>query len=497
MKVISILAVLIGTSMAVWAQTNDSDQVVRQLSLQDCIQMTLQNNLDLQVDRYNPQIAQSQLGAAYGGYDPSLSFSGQHDYSKSGSRLISGSFNIGSSESQDDSFSSSLNGLLPWGMNYTFQGSASDTYGNSGTNNFENSSGSASVKVTQPLLKNFWIDANRLNIRVAKNRMKYSELGLKQQVMQTVTTLEQAYYDLIYDHENVIVQQKAVELAEELVAQNRKRVQVGTLAILDEKQAESQAASSQAALIAAQSTLDVQQNLVKQLITAQYADWTNVLLEPSGALTAPKQAFNLQDSWRKGLTDRPDLLQAKLDLERAGIQLKYDRNQLFPELDVFGTYGYNGSGKEFSGALYEIQQRDLPTYTYGGQITIPLANTTARNNYKVSKMSLQQAVLSVKKMERDVMMQIDNDIKQAQSSYQQVDATRAAREYAEDALAAEQKKLENGKSTTYTVLQMQRDLTAARGNEIQALATYNKNLSQLSLDEGSTLQRLDINFDWK
>ncbi len=493
----SILPVLIGTSVAVLAQTNNPALVVRQISLQDCIQMALQHNLDLQVDRYNPQIALGQLGAAYGGYDPSLFISGQHDYSESGSRLVSGGFSVAGSKSEDDSFSSSLNGLLPWGMNYTFQGNATDTYGTSGTNRFENSSGSATVKVTQPLLKNFWIDQNRLNIRVAKNRLKYSELGLKLQVMQTVTTLEQAYYNLIYDRENVVVQQKAVELAEELVAQNRKRVQVGTLAILDEKQAEAQAATSQAALISARSTLAVQEHLVKQLITDRYADWADVLLEPSGTLATPQQSFSLQDSWRKGLTERPDLLQAKLDLERAGIQLKYDRNQLFPELDVFGTYGFNGSGKEFSGVLYDIRQQSLPTYTYGGQITIPLANTTARNNYKVSKMTLQQAVLMVKKMERDVMVQIDDDIKQAQSSYEQVAATRAARQYAEDALAAEQKKLENGKSTTYTVLQMQRDLTTARGNEIQALATYNNNLSQLSLDEGTTLERLDINFEWK
>jgi HAE1 family hydrophobic/amphiphilic exporter-1 len=95
------------------------------------------------------------------------------------------------------------------------------------------------------------------------------------------------------------------------------------------------------------------------------------------------------------------------------------------------------------------------------------------------------------------MTTIDNDIQQAQSSYQQVAATRAAREYAAAALDAEQKKLESGKSTTYTVLQMQRDLTTARGNEIQALDNYNKALSQLSLDEGSTLQRLSINIEVK
>jgi len=117
--------------------------------------------------------------------------------------------------------------------------------------------------------------------------------------------------------------------------------------------------------------------------------------------------------------------------------------------------------------------------------------------YKKSKLAMEQLVLTLKKLEQTIMTTIDNDIQQAQSSYQQVAATRAAREYAAAALDAEQKKLESGKSTTYTVLQMQRDLTTARGNEIQALDNYNKALSQLSLDEGSTLQRLSINIEVK
>jgi len=106
-------------------------------------------------------------------------------------------------------------------------------------------------------------------------------------------------------------------------------------------------------------------------------------------------------------------------------------------------------------------------------------------------------VLGLKKIEQTIMVQIDNDIKQAESSFKQVTATRTAREYATAALEAEQKKLESGKSTTYTVLQMQRDLTTARGNEIQALDNYNKALSLLSFDEGSTLQRLNINLEVK
>jgi outer membrane protein TolC len=480
--------------------------IARRLSLQDAIQLALKHNLNLQIDRYNPQIALFNLYGFYGGYDPTFSVSGQHDHNEAGSQLLAGGFSVPGAVTDDNSFRGGFNGLLPWGMTYNLSANARDSYGfssivtSNGTviqNPFSSTLAAASMQVTQPLLKNFWIDQTRLSIRVAKNRLKYSEQTLRLQIMQTITTLEQAYFDLIYNRENVLVQQKAVELAERLVAENKKRLEVGTLAPLDLQSAEAQAASSRAAVIAAKSQLGTQERLVKAQITDQYSEWAKVGLEPTGSLMAPPPLFNLQDSWTQGLNDRPDLLQAKLDVEKQGVQLKYDHNQLFPELDVFGTYGFNGSGQQFSGALFDIQQTDRPFYTYGGSLTVPLSRATARNAYRADKANMQQLVLILKQLEQNIMIQIDNDIGTLRANYDQVQATRAAREYEEAALDAEQKKLESGKSTTYTVLQVQRDLTTARGNEIQALDTYNKSLSQLSLDEGSTLRRLKINFEVK
>jgi outer membrane protein len=517
MRILSVLLVLASAGMPapgqVYSTTNSAPTAttnapanVRQLSLEDCVQLALQHNLDLQIDRYNPEISLYNLRAAYGAYDPTLNLSGQHDHNEAGSQLLSGGFTIPGSVSDGNSFSGSLGGLAPWGTTYTLSGSTRDQYGNSfsllSTNvvtiPFENSIASAQLSITQPLLKNFWIDSSRLTIRVAKNRLKYSELTLRQQMMQIVTTLEQAYFDLIYYRENLLVQQKAVELADRLVQENRKKLEVGTLAPLDLQSAEAQLASGRAAVIAAQSQLGTQERLVKSMITDQYSTlWANAGLAPLGDLTAPAPILNLQDSWSKGLSQRPELLQAKLDIERMGIQLKYDQNQLYPELDVFGTYGYNGSGTEFSSAFYDLQQTDRPFYTYGGKITVPLANQRARNAYKTDKASMQQLVLALKQLEQNTMILIDNDIGTIRANYQQVQATQEARRYEEAALEAEQKKLDNGKSTTYTVLQVQRDLTTARGNEIQALDTYNKSLSTLSLHEGSTLDRLKIRLEVK
>ena len=170
----------------------------------------------------------------------------------------------------------------------------------SGAEPFDTASGSASISLTQPLLKNFWIDQTRFNIKVAKNRVKYTDLGLKQTIMTIVTTVEQAYYDLIYARENVTVQEKAVELATQLVVENKKRVEVGALAPLDQKQAEAQAASSRATLIAAKGTLVTQQNTVKQLITDDYAAMEPVELQPTAPLSAPVRSLTGRSVGAKG-----------------------------------------------------------------------------------------------------------------------------------------------------------------------------------------------------
>jgi outer membrane protein TolC len=122
-------------------------------------------------------------------------------------------------------------------------------------------------------------------------------------------------------------------------------VQIGTLAQLDVQQDEAQVATSKANLIAAQYTLVTDQNTLKNLLTDEYSRWHDMDIQPTATITnAPLQLFDLQDSWSKGMTERPDLLQSRLNVEQQGIQLKYLRNQLFPSLDLIGTYGYNGTG---------------------------------------------------------------------------------------------------------------------------------------------------------
>ncbi len=474
------------------------------VSLEDCLQRALEKNLDLRIARYEPLRAQTDLQAAFAGYNPALTLGGGHQYSKSGGGFSPEIGAIPATTTDEDRFEGGLSGLAPLGLQYRLQGNVSESRGKRFQPPlmapFDSANGLASLSLAQPLLKNLWIDQTRFHIRVARNRIQYTELGLQQAIMNTVTAVEKAYYDLVSAHENVAVQEKAVELAAQSLKDTQRRREVGTVADLEVKQAEAQAASTQAALIAARSALAVQQNNLQQLITDDYAAARPMDLRPAAALGAPARVLDKQLSWGKGLRQRPDLLQARLDLDRQGILLKYHYNQLFPELDLVGSYGHGAGGagiSEFSQAFHQINRGNRPFYSYGAQLTFPLGNSGARAAYKKSKLEKEQLLLALKRLEQDIMVAIDNDINRARSSYQQVAATRAAREYAQAALEAEQIKSQAGSSILYLVLQMQRDLTAARGNEIQALAAYNKTLTQLSLDEGSTLERLGIHLELK
>ncbi|MBU6411499.1 MAG: TolC family protein, partial [Verrucomicrobia bacterium] len=323
--------IILFSALGAIAQTNQTAAAAaatRPMTLQNCLRLALSQNFDVQVQRINPQIALFALETAYAGWEPAFNISGQHNNTVSPASLTANEIQIPSSTSDENQFSSGIKGVLPWGLQYDFSGNVSDTYGtkySTDTNGFitgspfRNSAGSISVTMTQPILKNFWIDGTRLAIRVAGNRLKYSKQGLRLQLITTVTAVANAYYELIYAQGNLEVQQQALQLAQTQLSQDRQRAQIGTLPPLNLRQDESQVAQSQANLIAAQDTLLLDQNTLKNLITDNYTKWHDVDIQPSEPLAAPLVSFNLQNSWAAGMDERPDLIQARLNLQEQGI----------------------------------------------------------------------------------------------------------------------------------------------------------------------------------
>ncbi len=496
--ILGLLGCALGASPPARAET-------RLLTLEECLERAIQHNLSLRVERYEPVFAQNNLSLAYAGYDPTLTFRGQHDYDQTAGGLDAEQRIIPPSTSDTDSLAGGINGLLPWGMTYDLTARAANTTGSRGvfdiTNQayisdpFENSQGYVQAAVTQPLLKNSWIDGTRLNITVAKQQLTGARELYRQRLIELVTAVEDAYYDLVAARENVKVQEKGVQLARQLLEENRKRVEVGALAPLDEKQAEAEVAAREADLVSAEQELGLRQNVLRRAITDDYAEWHQVDLIPADAMTAVPQVFDLQDSWDKGLTKRPEVIQQWLVMDQRDIELKYSRNQLYPQLDAFASYGHSGSDVEFSGLFTQYGEGGQPFWSAGAVFSIPISNTGARARHRNARAQVEQSVLYMKDLEQRIMAEIDNAVKTARGSYRKVEATRLARVYAEAALEAEQEKLANGKSTSFEVLRLQRDLTSARSSEISALTEYNKSLAALAQFEGTTLERHAIQLE--
>lgn len=475
----------------------------REVTLEDCIQLALENNLAIQIERLGPQISTFDLKSSYGAYDPAFEFGVtrlQRD-SPGGFDTIRQTLFPGAQVSQKQ-YDMGLSGQLPTGLTYDVGMNVRDTQS---TSFFfdeltgqvipreENAyTGDVSVRLRQPLLKDAWIDGQRMQIRLNRKSLEVSEQAFIYQVMQIVASVERAYYDLIAALENVKVQEKALELGDRTLAENRKRVEVGSMAPLDEKEAESQVATIRADLLSSRRLMDVAENTLKNLITDDYPTWQFVQLDPKYQLVALPQDFDVRTSWQKGLTMRPDLVQSRLNLEQQDIVLKYNYNQLFPRLDLVGSYGVAANRQNFDDWLNDVGEQSSPNHSFGLVLSIPLSRQNERYRYRSARAEKEQLLLRLKRLEQNIMVEIDNAVKLARTNFERVGATRAARQYAEAALEAEQKKLESGKSTTFVVLRLQRDLTDSRAAEIRALADYYRSLTSLALAEGTILQKNDV-----
>jgi outer membrane protein TolC len=476
----------------------------RSISLRECFDLALRQNVDLQIEHISAGIAHNNLTGAYGAYIPTFTFgykraldneSAGVDWKKQNPYLPF--------ELYTDTTVSELNGRLPFGLSYDF---GTTIYNNNGRTDFSSNpdqaidypngirqtneySAQTAVTLRQHLLKDFWIDQDRSTLLIRRKELKISQQALRFEIMKTVLGVELGYYDLIAAREQIRVEEKALELRQQLLNETKRRVQVGDLPPLDTDQAETQLQTTLTALTAAREAFVTRGNILKSVLTDNFKEWAEVDLQPSEELLAIPQTYTRSESFSRALKNRPDLEEARLAIEKNEVAIKFRKNQLFPNLDLIGRYGSSGSQPDFGTAMSDTFHYRYPDYFYGVVVSFPLSNLKERADYRNSQAFKKIAELQLKKAEQEVLLQVADFVNRLQSRFSQVTSTRKARTYAEAALGAEQKKLQNGLSTTFIVLQLQETLTSAQTAEILALAEYNKVLAQLAFAEGTTLER--------
>jgi outer membrane protein TolC len=347
----------------------------------------------------------------------------------------------------------------------------------------------AGLTLQQHLLKDFWMDRDSQLVLIRRKDLKISEQALQFQLMKTVLAVELAYYDLVAAAQQVRVQEKALELKQQFVTETKRRVQVGDLPPLDSELAESQLENVRTTLIGAREAVVDRQNTLKNLLSDNFIEWADVELRPTDALTATEVPVNRSESFKSALQNRPDLVEARLVVEKSDVEVRFRKNQLFPNLDLIGHYGGLAVDANANSAVRDTLRFRDPEYYYGVVVSFPLSNLRERSDYRASKAAKKLTELQLRKAEQEVVVQVADYVNRVQSRFSQVGSTSKARTYAEAALAAEEKKLQNGFSTSFFVLQLQEALTGARTAELQALADYNRTLAQLAFAEGTTLRK--------
>ncbi len=477
---------------------------LKSVSLDDCLRQAIEKNLSLRISRYDPQLAQINLHSAYSGYDPTFNSSVGQTFSTIPRQTSTnlGAFTPQAGETWRDSYSMGLNGLTPYGLQYGLNGNLarnnSKQFAFDANNNpisLVNSgyNDSAALSLRQPVLKNFWIDGTRLNIALAKESLKQSVESVRDEILGLTRNVAVGYYGLIATKDAIRVQESALNLAERSLAENKKRVEVGAMAPLEEKQAEAQVAARKADLILARQNFDRAVNGMKRLISDDFGGLDGTSYEPTAVLEAIPEAFSRQDSWHKALSQRPAIITQKIDLAKRHISLRYAKNQLYPELDLTGSFGLSGNQRAVGAVLGDLSDRRNPNFSFGIELSVPLTRRLAKDRLKTERLGIESALLNYKDLEQSIMREVDDYILVSRSSFERVGATKAAQAFAEAALDAEQKKLENGKSTSFQVLSLQRDLVNAQRDSISALTDYNIALVNLAWAEGSLLEKLKVN----
>jgi outer membrane protein len=482
------------------------------LTLEDAVKFALDRNLDIAVQRLNPEISDIAIASIRSAYHPLLTstVSGAGLAQLPTSQLIGGTNVVQDTQTINGGVTQGV----PWGGG-SLAVSLSNFRQTSTSNNVLYNPTIQSVwqgTYTQPLLRGFRTDSTRRQLVVTKVTRDISDVQLRATITNTVSNVRSAYWDYVFAVQSVDVAQQSVTLAEQLVKDNQTRVEVGTMAPIDVVQAQSQAATARQNLAVAQQTRDTAELALKRLIVngTQDTNWT-ARLDPVDRPYFHPETIDVESAVRRALSERTDLDIARKNVTQNDATFKYLRDQLLPQSDFQATYGLAGIGgiqyQRSSNTLggtptivpggigdtfTSLFRNDFPRWTFALNFSYPLGQSSQEASVARARVQMNQINAQVKQIELQVATDVTNAAITAKSNVDRVQAAQAARELAQKQLEAEQSKFEVGMSTNYNVIQSQRDLATAQTNELQAVLNYRKSLVELDRLQQTTLQSLSI-----
>ena len=375
------------------------------------------------------------------------------------------------------------------------------------------------LSVSQQLLQGFGMAVNSRNIQIAKNNRELSDLVFKQQVINIVSAIINLYWDLVSFTENVKVQQQAVDLNKKLLSDNRKQVEVGTLAPISIISAEAELATAEQALTIAQTRVLQQETILKNALSRNGVASPSISearIVPTDHILVPQtEAVSpIQDMVAEALSARPDVAQLRIQLTNDKINLRGSRSELLPSLVASANLSNNALVGQISTlptapgtpvrsvtpffiggydtALGQLFRRNFPNYSATFQLTIPLRNRSAQADAILDQLTVRQREIAIQLLQNQVRVDVQNALIALQQSRAVYAAAIKTRILREQTLDAEQKKLALGASTIYNVILIQRDLAQSQSDEVNALSSYSKARVQLDSATGQTLNNNNV-----
>lgn len=484
------------------------------LTLEDCLTKAMENNLGVQIAILDPQLKDIAVAQANEKFIPTLSMS----YSRDDTESASYSFlDAGGTLSQLYSrYNFNLTQQIPTGANLSIQ---MQTYKNESNRNFQTINPRYGATLTfnfsQPLLRDFGFKMAKREIIVARNSLAMSEQDFNRELQNTVYSVEEAYWNLVYAIDNLKVQQQSLQLAEDLLEKNRRSVEVGTMAPIDVISAESNVAQNRASILQASTQVKNAEDQLRLVLNlgAERADAELLNLVPQDQPNYKKSDITLDQALATAMQHRPDLMSSRIGLKNSELDLSYWKNQMLPGLSFDISYwspGVSGDqilyegGNALSGVVVGVipggisdSLKDAFGFAYqnwsiGLTLDVPLNNIFSRASYAQARVNLDQARLQLQSQEKQLYTDIKIAVRDVETYFQQIEAYQAARELSEKQLEAEEEKLKVGLTENYFVLQYQRDLAQARAQELRAIIDYNLALARLNRDMGVNLDEKNI-----
>jgi outer membrane protein TolC len=466
--------------------------------------MATENNPDLAVARLDPAVNDARVAAARAVFLPALSSS----LLRNSESLPSSNLFTGDTSQNTDFWSGSagVSQRLWWGgASYDVSFNSARTTTTSLISSFTPSlTSSLQAVFSQPLLRDFKTDPLRAQVNLAEKTRDIANIRVQEQVTRVGASAESAYWALVSSIAGVEVQQRSLDLALELERTNRARVDVGQSPPLDLVAARAEVAQRRENLIVAQTqALQAEDVLRTLVIDPKRTDYWNLRIEPADRVPPGGTPPDVDSAVRRALAERADIAEARKQIEASDISVTLARNQTLPDLRAQATYLTNGQGGTrllrtggfpgtisgvertgYASVLEQILTSDFPTWSVGFTMTYPIGRSTEEANLARARIERDQAAARVRSLELEVVRQVRDAALRVEQNRQRIETTRLGRELAEQRLDAERKRFEVGMSTSFLVIQAQRDLAVARDNELRAALEH-----QLAQVEFERVQR--------